>query len=185
MEWWARKVATAVERSRESAVGRWAATNAAIASAFDDRTVTAGWAVDVRRLVRHFPVAPLVERMSAPSAGPVTALLLPLGPDGQDNDIPYASQPWAGPARARGPLTYSHVVVRDGEAEGRLADAMDATLARDRRRYIRSSDSRSRSWLREWSLDLVDNPLSDAWLLGILYATMLLAPTPITHRKSL
>ncbi len=136
-------------------------------------------------LVRHFPTAPLVAHVNAPSTALVTAALLPTGRLGQRSDIPYASQAWAELARARGPLAYSHVVAADGEVEGRLADTHDSTLVMDRRRYVRSSDGRSRSSLREWSLDLADNPLPDAWLLGILYATVLLAATPVTRRKSL
>jgi hypothetical protein len=131
-------------------------------------------------LVRHFPTSPLVARMGSAPRGPVTAELLP--PDGVD--VRYRDLTWARATRSRGPFTYNFEAVADGEAAGQLVDAAGVGLLSDHRRYVRASDG-STGVLREWVLQLIDNPLPDAWLLGILLGTRLLATPPPTRRTSL
>jgi hypothetical protein len=132
-------------------------------------------------LVRHFPSSPLVARMGAAPGRPVGVDLLPLGEDG---DVRYRDQPWARQIRSRGPLSYRFEAVADGEALGQLVDAAGVTLLSDHRRYVRASDG-GNGVLKEWTLQLIDNPLPDAWLLGILLGTRLLATPPPTRRTSL
>jgi hypothetical protein len=132
-------------------------------------------------LVRHFPTSPLVARMGAAPGRPVGVELLPLS---EGVAVRYRDQPWARQTRSRGPLSYRFEAVADGEALGQLVDAAGVALLSDHRRYVRASDGGG-GVLKEWTLQLIDNPLPDAWLVGILLGTRLLASPPPTRRKSL
>jgi len=135
-------------------------------------------------LVVHYPTSPVVARLTAPVVDGVLAELLPKGHSRPSAGV-FHEAPWAVATRELGPITYTASVVGDGDVAGRLNDATGRTVARDQRRYVRASGANARSSLRAWTVDVDDNVLPDAWLLGILLASLNLSRQPTTRRKRL
>jgi hypothetical protein len=139
--------------------------------------------MDGRTRVKH-GVACVVAQIVADQPGEVHLELVPatglLG-------LPQLclDEPWARALRATSPLVHRRVVDDGPLTHSELVDVTGRVIARDERRFVPGRSPAGYGWaLDSWSIDVIDNPMPDAWLLAVLLATTLFSRGQPTARVS-